>query len=114
MRKALAAKVVIPALLAVCAAESSAQAWMQYATAEEAGFSSSMLDRIRQMGDSLQSGGAFVVYKGRVLAAWGDVGRKLQLHSVRKSLTSALYGTAVAEKKVDLKETLRDLRIDDT
>lgn len=114
MRKVWARVVVSLALLAVPFAGSAAQAWQQYATPEEAGFSSAAMDRIRRMGDSLLSGGAFIVYKGRVLAAWGDVGRKLQLHSVRKSLTSALYGTAVAEKKIDLKETLRKLRIDDT
>ncbi|HEX9564248.1 MAG TPA: serine hydrolase [Gemmatimonadaceae bacterium] len=92
----------------------SAQAWRQYATPEDAGFSPASLDRTRLVGDSLRSGGAFIVYRGHVLAAWGDVGRKLELHSVRKSLTSALVGIAVAERRIDLAETLAALAIDDT
>jgi hypothetical protein len=74
------------ALLAAPLAAAPAQAWQQSATPEEAGFSSTLLDRTRRIADSLRSGAAFVVYKGHVLVAWGDVGRKLQLHSVRKSL----------------------------
>jgi len=92
----------------------SAQAWQQYATPEEAGFSSAMLERTRHIGDSLRSGGGFIVYRGHVLAAWGDVSRKLELHSVRKSLTSAMMGIAVADRKVDLSATLASLGIDDT
>lgn len=114
MKKLRASAILIFFGLVIPVRVTTAQSWQQYATPEDAGFSSKALDRIRQMGDSLQSGGAFIVYKGHVLAAWGDVGRKLQLHSVRKSLTSALYGIAVADRKIDLKETLASLRIDDT
>ncbi|MEX2151968.1 MAG: serine hydrolase [Gemmatimonadaceae bacterium] len=89
-------------------------AWRQYATAEEAGFSSVALDSARRVADSLGVGAVFVVYRGRVLAAWGDVSRKLHLHSVRKSLTSALYGIAVESKRIELSATLAQLGIDDT
>jgi CubicO group peptidase (beta-lactamase class C family) len=91
-----------------------AQAWQQFATPEDAGVSSAALERARLVGDSLRSGGAFIVYRGRVLAAWGDVARRLPLHSVRKSLTSALVGIAVARGEVELSATLADLGIDDT
>lgn len=101
-------------LLFGAGAESRAQAWQQYASPEEAGFSSAMLERTRQIGDSLRSGGAFIVYRGHVLAAWGDVGRKLELHSVRKSLASAMIGLAVADRRIDLGATLASLSIDDT
>lgn len=90
------------------------QAWQQYATAEEAGFSSAALERIRARGDSLRSAAVFVVYRGKVLAAWGDVARKLELHSMRKSITSALYGISVADGRIDLRTTLAELGIDDT
>jgi hypothetical protein len=33
----------------------------------------------------------------RVIIRWGDVGRRVNVHSVRKSLLSALYGIAIAE-----------------
>jgi CubicO group peptidase (beta-lactamase class C family) len=101
-------------LVVIPAGGVAAQAWQQYATAEEAGFSSARLDQTRRIADSLLSGGVFIVYRGHVLAAWGDVSRKLELHSVRKSLTSALIGTTVAERRIDLDATLRTLGIDDT
>ena len=53
------------------------------------------------------------VYRGHVIAAWGDVARELELHSVRKSLVSALYGVGIAEGKINLDATLSDLGVDD-
>lgn len=113
MKRLRANTIVLTALLAPISASAS-QAWRQYATPEEAGFSSAALARIHHIADSLRSGGVFIVYRGHVLAAWGDVGRRLQLHSVRKSLTSALFGLAVSDRKVDLAHTLISLGIDDT
>jgi CubicO group peptidase (beta-lactamase class C family) len=91
----------------------SVGAWMQYTAPEEAGFSSSALDSIRHIADSVRSGAVMAVYRDHVLLAWGDVAREFQAHSVRKSLLSALYGIAVAEGKVDLDRSLGDLGIDD-
>jgi CubicO group peptidase (beta-lactamase class C family) len=54
-----------------------------------------------------------VVQHGNVVAAWGDVTARVSLASVRKSLLSALYGIAVAEGRIDLKRTLKELDIDD-
>jgi CubicO group peptidase (beta-lactamase class C family) len=54
-----------------------------------------------------------IVQDGRVVAAWGDVGRKVNLASVRKSLLGALFGIAVAEKQISLGSTLAGLGIDD-
>lgn len=86
---------------------------MQYASAESAGFSAAALERAREYADSIGSGAVMAVYRGRVIAAWGDVSRKLELHSVRKSLVSGLYGVAVSEDRVDLDRTLADIGIDD-
>src|SRR6185312_9322551 len=33
-----------------------------------------------------------IVHDGRIVADWGDVGRKVNVRSVRKSLLGALYG----------------------
>jgi CubicO group peptidase (beta-lactamase class C family) len=91
----------------------AASPWVQYATPEDAGFSSSALDSVRLLADSARAGAVMAIHRGRVLAAWGDVQRKFQLHSVRKSLVSALYGIGVASGKIDLERTLADLGIDD-
>ncbi|WP_429923249.1 serine hydrolase domain-containing protein [Agrobacterium vitis] len=54
-----------------------------------------------------------VVQGGKVIASWGDVSRKVNVASVRKSLLSALYGIAVSDGRIDLRSTLADLDIDD-
>ncbi|CAN5670998.1 hypothetical protein BH23GEM7_BH23GEM7_12110 [soil metagenome] len=90
---------VVPLLLDAAAAE-PAGLWMQYADPAEAGFSPSQLTAAHVLEDSLGSGAVMVVHRCRVVAAWRDVARRLQLHSVRKSLVSALYGPAVAEGRI--------------
>lgn len=87
--------------------------WKQYATPEEAGWSSAKLEEARKLADEKLSAAVFVVYKGNVLAAWGDVTRPYKCHSVRKSLLSALYGIAVADGKIDISKTLAEIGIDD-
>lgn len=54
-----------------------------------------------------------VVRDDRIVASWGDLDRRVNLASVRKSLLSALYGIAVSDGKIDLTSTLADLGIDD-
>ena len=39
-----------------------------------------------------RSGALMVVFRGHVILACGDVSRKFEAHSVRKSLVSGLYG----------------------
>ena len=71
-----------------------ASGWRQYAAPESAGFSSAALEKAYRYADSVKSGAVMVVYRGTVVAAWGDVARKLELHSVRKSIVSAMLGMA--------------------
>lgn len=51
--------------------------------------------------------------EGRLVAQHGDPARKVSVASVRKSLLGALYGIAVAEGRIRLKDTLAQLGIDD-
>lgn len=96
------------------AAQSDASGpWRQYANVAEAGYSAARLDAARRYADSVRSGAVIVIYRGNVLAAWGDVSRPLELHSVRKSIVSALFGIAAADRKIDTSLTLADLGIDD-
>ncbi|MBE7246114.1 MAG: serine hydrolase [Actinomycetospora chiangmaiensis] len=55
-----------------------------------------------------------ILRKGRPVAAWGDVSRKVNVASIRKSLLSALYGIQVADGRIRLASTLGALGIDDT
>lgn len=90
-----------------------AQPWQQYAMPEEAGFSAEQLEAARQFADEAGSGAVVVIYKGHVLVAWGDVERNFRMHSVRKSLVSALYGIAVEDGTINLDMTLGELDITD-
>ncbi|MCH7756416.1 amide hydrolase, partial [candidate division KSB1 bacterium] len=54
-----------------------------------------------------------VIYDGQVLVSWGDTARRFRCASVRKSFMNALYGIYVGKEKIDLTETLADLKIDD-
>ncbi len=87
--------------------------WRQYAAPESAGFSSAKLSAAFRYADSVRSGAVMIVRNGVVVAAWGDVARKLELHSVRKSLVSALYGIAAERKEISLDRTLADLSVTD-
>lgn len=61
----------------------------------------------------IDSTAVMIVQDGRVVASWGKPDAKVFVHSIRKSLLSALYGQAVAEQRIDLDRTLADLGIDD-
>jgi CubicO group peptidase (beta-lactamase class C family) len=54
-----------------------------------------------------------IVEGDRVVVRWGDVKRKANVHSVRKSLLAALYGAPVADGRIKLDATLADLDFDD-
>ena len=107
---------MIPTLslsLLLCASAGAGDQWRQYSSPEEAGFSAEGLAEARALAEESDSAAVFVVYRGHVLVAWGDVTRRFKCHSVRKSLLSGLIGIHVAEGRVDRDATLADLGIDD-
>jgi CubicO group peptidase (beta-lactamase class C family) len=90
-----------------------AETWMRYARPEEAGWSSDGIAEAMAFADSIGSAAFMLVHDGAVVATFGDYARRYQLHSVRKSLLSALFGPYVAEGRIDVESTLADLGIDD-
>ena len=87
--------------------------WLRYLIPEEAGWSSSMLEVVKDYYDMLDSAAVMVIYDGAVLINWGDIRQKFMCHSVRKSYLSALYGIHVQEGNIDLNKTMEELAIDD-
>ena len=77
------------------------------------GWSAETLDKAREISKSIGTTALMIVQNGVVVAEWGDVAVKSPAHSVRKSLFSALIGSAVEEGKIDLSSTLEELGIDD-
>lgn len=106
--------ILLVLVLASCAiAQNPQEAWEQYKTPEEAGWSSEKLEQAKRLYDSLDAAAFMVVYDGKVVVSWGDVKRRYMCHSVRKSFLSALYGTHVDDGSIDLNKTLAELNIDD-
>jgi CubicO group peptidase (beta-lactamase class C family) len=64
-------------------------------------------------GRSQRPTAVMIVEGDRVIARWGDVGRRANVQSVRKSLLSVLYGVAIAEGRISLCSTLAQLDVDD-
>jgi CubicO group peptidase (beta-lactamase class C family) len=77
------------------------------------GWDPEQLERARQVFASQPSAAVMVVHRGRLIAAWGDVGVRYTAQSVRKALLSSLVGQLVADGALRLDATLEDMNIDD-
>lgn len=86
--------------------------WERVAPAD-AGWDPAGVAAARDYSESIGTASFMAVQHGRIVASWGDIDRRLELHSMRKSLLSALFGIAVAERRIDLDATLASLGIDD-
>jgi len=87
--------------------------WDKVKTPEELGWSSEKLQQARQFARSLDTAAVMIVDDGIVIDEWGKTAKKFNVHSIRKSFLSALYGLAVKEAKINLNNTLAELGIDD-
>ncbi len=87
--------------------------WVKVNAPETLGWSSELLAKARLFSDAYGLTAVMIVQDGIVVDEWGEVAVKSNLHSVRKSLLSALIGIAVEEGQIDLTETIGSLSIDD-
>lgn len=124
----IASSVLLASLLSACATDQppasvpgqySAQSpfpgaeWTRVDPAT-AGFSQEGIDQAVAYAKREGSTSGMIVQHGLVVAQWGDVSRKSNLHSARKSFASALIGIAVARGQINLDETLAQLGVDDS
>jgi CubicO group peptidase (beta-lactamase class C family) len=87
--------------------------WKELAAPEQAGWTAERLSKIHKYVEEMGSTSAMIVQHGVVVAAWGDIAHRSNLHSCRKSLLNALIGIGVAEGKINPGDTLEKLGIDD-
>ncbi len=87
--------------------------WQTIARPEDAGWSSSGLEKVREKLSTMSTTGMMAVVGGRVVFQYGDVQRVSYLASVRKSVLSMLYGIYQERGKINLDLTLEQLGIDD-
>ncbi len=87
--------------------------WVKVNAPETLGWSSELLAKARQSSDAFGLTAVMIVQGGMVVDEWGEVAVKSNLHSVRKSLLSALIGIGVERGQIDLTEAIGSLGIDD-
>jgi CubicO group peptidase (beta-lactamase class C family) len=86
---------------------------MQAGKSEDRGWSSDGLVAAKAYADSIDTAAMIIVDDGVIVSQWGATTTKFNVHSIRKSLLSALYGIAVAKGEIHLNATLEQLGIDD-
>lgn len=114
------AKPTLWLLLIVAALGRSARAQDRFPGAEwaqltpvQSGWSEPALAKVRDWSETIHSTAVIVVHHGAVVAQWGDIEKRTELASVRKSFLSALIGIAVSERKISLDSTMAQLGIND-
>jgi CubicO group peptidase (beta-lactamase class C family) len=78
-----------------------------------ANWSASDIETLQALATELESSSLMVVQGGEIVFSHGDVEQMILLHSLRKSIMSALIGTLVDEGALSLDSTLADLQIND-
>jgi CubicO group peptidase (beta-lactamase class C family) len=87
--------------------------WERVASPESAGWSSDGLRAARDYSATIKTSAVMIVQGGRVVDEWGETATRFNIHSIRKSLLSALYGIHVFDGRIDVTQTMGQLGIDD-
>jgi CubicO group peptidase (beta-lactamase class C family) len=88
-------------------------AWERVASPQALGWSLEKLKPARDYSATIDTAAVMVVVNGKVLDEWGETATKYNVHSIRKSLLSAMYGIHVRQGHIDLEKTMQQLGIDD-
>jgi len=90
-----------------------AKTWERIKDPERAGWSVEKLKKARDYSSTIQTAAVVVVLDGRVLDEWGEPATRFNVHSIRKSLLSALYGIHIKEGRINPSASMQALGIDD-
>ena len=90
-----------------------ASSWTMIDDIAAAGWSLERLNDAFHYAGSIATDAMMIVQGGREVASWGDITRRYNCHSIRKSFLSALMGPYVEDGTIDLSLTLEALGIDD-
>ena len=71
------------------------------------------LEKARVYAEESKATAFIAIHRGKLVAEWGDTSRRSSVHSVRKSMISALYGIAREKGLIDIDKTLAELGVDD-
>lgn len=87
--------------------------WERAQSPKSLGWSEKKLKAAAKLSQSIGSSAVMIVEGGVVVNEWGETATRYNLHSIRKSFLSALYGIHVQEGHIRLDKTMADLGIDD-
>ena len=87
--------------------------WVNASAPEEMGWSRGGLQALIPDINRLGTDALMIVTDGKIVYEWGNTTNIIRSHSLRKSLLSALYGIYVAEERIDMSKTLKQLGITD-
>ncbi len=87
--------------------------WAKWDRPEDANYKPARLDAVRAWLRAGQTKGLFVAVDGKELFSYGDVAAASKVASVRKSVLAMLYGSYVAQGKIDLSKTVVELGLTD-
>lgn len=107
---------IFVAALLICSGLATAEPGIEWKFRDSKGLaqSSPIQDAVRNYARKYRPTAIMVVQNGLVVATTGDVTRKVNVRSVRKSFLSALFGIAVERGQIDIENTLDQLSVDDT
>lgn len=88
-------------------------AWERVSDPAQVGWSQEKLQIARDYSKTISTEAVTIVLNGRVLDEWGATTNRFNVHSIRKSFVSALYGIHVHEGRIDLTATMGGLGIED-
>jgi CubicO group peptidase (beta-lactamase class C family) len=100
-------------LMAVFISGVEAEPGASWQRADAAPWIADVDDAVRDYADRFAITALMVVQGDNIAAAAGQTDRKVRVASVRKSMLGALYGIAIAERRIDPAATLAKLGIDD-
>ena len=87
--------------------------WRVLDSPDQRGWSVENLRAARDYSATINTAAVVVVDGGEIVSQWGETERKLNVHSVRKSLLSSMIGIYEAKDVLDLDDSLMSLGIDD-
>jgi CubicO group peptidase (beta-lactamase class C family) len=94
-------------------ADASPQASISNLYSPATGWSKEKLDIAKDYANKIGSSAIVILHNDTLVAEWGNIDKKINSHSVRKSLLSALIGIAIDKGLIDTSETLLSLGISD-
>jgi CubicO group peptidase (beta-lactamase class C family) len=87
--------------------------WERVSSPARAGWATDKLKAAREYAATIPTAAVMIVQGGRIVDEWGETATRFNVHSIRKSFLSAMYGIHVADGCIDLTKTMEQLGIDD-